>query len=86
MKKQGNEVCRDCAQARFYVFLQIDIRYIQIQDSSPRYQSDEGKEKEAVVDCETTSIVEGGEYATSGYYGRNAQENTNGNLCLCERC
>ena len=30
MNEQGNDVCRGSAQASFYVFLQVNVRYIQI--------------------------------------------------------
>ena len=80
MNELGNKVCRGSAQASFYVFLQIEVRNIQIQHSSPGNQGDNCKAKEAVVDGETARVVEASEYTASCYDCCYAQEKTNRNL------
>ena len=80
MNELGNQVHGGSAQASLYVFLQIDVRYIQIQHSSPGNQCDNCKAKEAVVDGETARIVEASEYTASCYDCCYAQEKANRNL------
>ena len=77
MNELGNKVCRGSAQASFYVFLQIEVRDIQIKHSSPGNQCDKCKAKEAVVNGESARVVEATEYTASCYDCCYAQENAN---------
>ena len=63
-----HKICRRSAQASLYIFLQVYIGYVEVQDDCASYESGDGEEEEAIIDGDAVGIVEAGNGSAHRYY------------------